>query len=310
MDLIELIRKGRVKRVFRATRKITAPMVVSHLTQRAAGREPLFIEDGDYLSLLADLKEISQKRGLAVFALCLMPNHVHLLVRPEADELDASMRDLFGRFVARFNRKYERRGHLCCGPYRQAVCLDEGYLLAISLYIHNNPVRAGLAKTAADYRWSSARLYCSDHPPESFVNPDFILRMLHGAEGGRAVYRRLLDASQGFDTGHVFERADALDRFRNRLVAVFPRLFQSLRPFRKVVDLDLLDSEQLEQLIAEERQARVHGHPRTTEATRFLVDQLIARGFSRKEIAARLGICRKTVYNLTRRQGDRFVGYR
>jgi hypothetical protein len=41
MDTLDLIHQGKVKRFFRATRKLTAAKVVSHLTQRAAGKKPL-----------------------------------------------------------------------------------------------------------------------------------------------------------------------------------------------------------------------------------------------------------------------------
>ena len=310
MDPLDLIRQGKVKRFFRATRKLTAPKIVSHLTQRAAGKEPLFIEDDDYLFMLAKLKKVSQKKDLSVFAFCLMPNHIHLLVRPEAGDLAEIMRDLFAGYAMRFNKKYERKGHLFGGPYRQAVCLDEGYLLAVSLYIHNNPVRAGLAASAADYRWSSAGLYCRDDPPKSFVLPDFVLSTLHGPEGGSSVYRRMLESSKTFDTGHVFEQPDALDRFRGILAEMFPTIFKAFRPMRQVVNLDLLDPEELDRLIEEEKQSRTAKRPRTTEATRYLVDQLMARGLNQTAIAERMGISRKTVYNLTRKHCGRFAGHR
>ena len=71
MDLDELIRQGKVKRIFRAKRKLTLPKLVSHVTQRAAGKDPLFIEDSDYLFMLANLKDISKKWSLDVYAFCL-----------------------------------------------------------------------------------------------------------------------------------------------------------------------------------------------------------------------------------------------
>ena len=86
--------------------------------------------------MLSAMKKITQKRSLDIYAFCLMPNHIHLLVSPREDELQESMRDLFSRYAMIFNRKYERKGHLFGGPYRQAVCLDDTYLLAASLYIH------------------------------------------------------------------------------------------------------------------------------------------------------------------------------
>ena len=90
--------------------------------------------------MLGLLKEISGKHALTVLSFCLMPNHVHLLLKTGEKNLDQAMRDLFSRYATWFNRKYERKGHLFGGPYRQAVCLDDAYLLAVSIYIHLNPV--------------------------------------------------------------------------------------------------------------------------------------------------------------------------
>jgi REP element-mobilizing transposase RayT len=123
----ELIRQGKLKRIFRAKQKLTVPDIVSHITQRAAGKDPLFLEETDYLFMLANMKDIIQKRSLDIYAFCLMPNHIHLLASPREDELHESMRDLFSRYAMMFNRKYERKGHLFAGPYRQAVCLEDAY---------------------------------------------------------------------------------------------------------------------------------------------------------------------------------------
>ena len=65
-----------MKRLFRAKRKLAVPDFVSHITQRAAGKEPLFVEDFDYLFMLANMKEITKKRSLDIYAFSLMPNHI------------------------------------------------------------------------------------------------------------------------------------------------------------------------------------------------------------------------------------------
>jgi putative transposase len=160
MDPLDLIRDGQLRRYFRATQKLNLPNLVYHITQRAAGREPLFLEDGDYLYMLWLLKEISQRYLLEIYGFCFMPNHVHLLFSQKQENLYDAMRDLFSRYAKKFNGKYERRGHLFGGPYRQSVCLDDTYLLAASLYIHLNPAKAGLVDEPSDYRWSSCWLYC------------------------------------------------------------------------------------------------------------------------------------------------------
>ncbi len=77
-DALDLISQGKLKRYFRTKRKLNTPGLISHITQRAAGREPFFIEDDDYLFMMGLLKEISEIHSLKIFALCLMSNPARL----------------------------------------------------------------------------------------------------------------------------------------------------------------------------------------------------------------------------------------
>ena len=67
-------------------------MVVSslphHVTQRGNRREPIFFEDGDQEIYRDLLGEQVRKADVEVWAYCLMPNHVHLILNPrQADGL-------------------------------------------------------------------------------------------------------------------------------------------------------------------------------------------------------------------------------
>jgi putative transposase len=307
MDYDELLRQGKVKRIFRAKRKLTVPDVVSHITQRAAGKEPLFVEDGDYLYMLANMKDISKSRSLDVYAFCLMPTHVHILVSPRGDELHAAMRDLFSRYAMMFNRKYERKGHLFAGPYRQAVCLDDSYLLSASLYIHMNPARAGLVSDPRGYRWSSVKLFHDHRAPHSFVKPDFVLRLLGRDDGERKkIYSDLLEMGRSLVQGDVLEQTDAVRQLRKALARVFPAVFSSLGKKRHIAQrtgLELLNEEELEQTIRAMKARNTRISPETKKAWRFLTEQLIARGYKRDDIAAILGVSVKTVYNILKATG-------
>lgn len=302
MDPIQLIREGKVKRFFRATKKLNVPELVYHITQRGAGREPLFIEDDDYLSMLALMKEICGKHFLKMYAFCLIPNHIHLLLSPTDENLSEAMRDLFSKYAMRFNRKYQRKGHLFGGPYRQATCLDDSYLLAASLYIHLNPVEAGLAKNPIDYRWSSSRLYCKDCESNSFVDPNFILNILPGTKlEKKEKYSFLL--GQGAEVGidQVLENDDAIETLSSKLASLSPELFKIVQKSREVAKrsgLSLLSMEELDNKIEEIRRNPQPNKPETRKAKRFVIEQLIARGFKRSEVARRLGMSRKAVYNL------------
>jgi putative transposase len=301
VDYDELIRKGKAKRVFRAKRKITLPNVVSHVTQRAAGKESLFLEDRDYLYMLANMKDVTKKRSLEIYAFCLMPNHVHILASPREDELDEAMRDLFSRYAMMFNRKYQRKGHLFGGPYRQAVCLDDSYLLAASLYIHMNPARAEIVTDPRRYRWSSVKLFQDDGAPRSFVNPDFVLRLLARDKRQRKrIYSDLLDRSVSLAEGDVLEQADAVTQLRKAIAKVFPALFSNVGKNRQIAQrtgLELLDEEEIQESIKAMKSPGNRISPETKKARRFLIEQLIARGYKREDIAATFGVSVKTIYN-------------
>lgn len=302
MDPIDLIIQGKITRHFRATRKLNIPHFVSHITQRAAGKEPLFLEDSDYLFMLGLLKEIAQDYSLSIYAFCLMPNHAHILLSPRAENLYDAMRDLFSRYAMRFNKKYERKGHLFGGPYRQALCFDDSYLLAASLYIHLNPVRASLVAEPLSYRWSSCRLYCEVDGPRSFVDASFILALLPQPEvEGKKRYRLLLDKGSGLKIDNILEREDAIEPLRKKLAALFPSLFRRIDKTKNVAissGIELLSLEELERQIEAVRTGNFSRNPETRKAKKYLIEQLIARGYKRMEIAERLGVSPKTIYNL------------
>ena len=248
--------------------------------------------------MLGILKEVASNYELKIMAFCLMPNHVHLLLQTATANLREAMRDLFSRYARLFNKKYERKGHLFGGPYRQAVCLDESYLLAASLYIHLNPVKAGLTSNPLSHRWSSVGLYSKDTARQSFVQPAPILSLLSpDMSEGRKRYCELLRRGSEVDIGLVMEEEDAIDRFRRTMIGMFPGIAERMKvlaPARST----LAPIETLERQIEEIKAGGYTRTPESKEAKRFLIEQLIARGYTRSEIAIKLGLSRKTLYNL------------
>ncbi|MBW2023032.1 MAG: transposase [Deltaproteobacteria bacterium] len=310
MDVIELMEKGKIKRVFRARRKLNYPRLIYHITQRAAGNEPLFLEQDDYLSMLVLMKEICRTHNINMHAFCLMPNHIHFLLSLSESNLSESMRNLFSRYAQRFNKKYERKGHLFAGPFRQSVCLDDAYILAASLYIHLNPVKAGLASSPMRYRWSSARLYCSDSAGDSFVDPTLILGLI--GEGGhergstqKKRYKDLIRRGAELELGNIMEQDEAIDKLTMKLHNMFGLALDHVFKKNRVpagAGLELLPMVELEAQIEQLKKAGVMSKPQSMKARRYLIEQLVARGFKREEIAEKLGVSRKTVYNILRKQ--------
>ncbi len=304
LDSINLITEQKINRFFRARKKFTQGNIISHITQRAAGKDLCFVEDDDFLCMLGFLKDSAKKHDYEIYAFCLMGNHIHLLLQPHRENLQVAMRDLFSRYAMRFNRKYERRGHLFGGPYRQAICLDESYLIAASTYIHLNPVKADIVNDSRDYRWSSVRLFVDDSEKMSFVNASFILQILstdlHIAKNR---YQKILRKGAKLSDGSVQTEKEGLELFRKKLLSAFPKVFGNKTTSKTVAHIagkDILNIESLEQRIDNAVAQEGKRKPETRFAMKFLIEQLIARGFRRSEIADRLQISTKTVYNILR----------
>ncbi len=58
--------------------RVVVPEYPHHIVQRGHDRKAVFGEDSDYRYYLDTLAEFKGEYGVAVYAYCLMTNHVHL----------------------------------------------------------------------------------------------------------------------------------------------------------------------------------------------------------------------------------------
>ncbi|MBU4590242.1 MAG: hypothetical protein KKG01_04895, partial [Candidatus Omnitrophica bacterium] len=192
--------------------------------------------------------------------------------------LAKAMGKLFQAYAIYFNKKYERKGHVFCGPYRSALCFDENYLLAASLYIHANPVKAHLVNNPADYRWSSCALFLNNVEKDTFVDYRFILTMLdNDISRGRLKYGGLLERIDVNQLKDALEHPDALEYIREHCLLGDEDMY---------AEIEELKAKTRVKIGAQERQSR-----------RFLIEQLRSRGFKVSEIAKKLNISRQSVHS-------------
>jgi REP element-mobilizing transposase RayT len=119
---------------------------------------PLFLNERDALALLALLDHVTRDVvNWEVLAYCLMPNHFHLVLDAELDQLALGMHRLNGVYAQRFNREHGFTGHLFQGRYHLKPIKDEAHLPESVRYVLLNPVRAGLCRRPEEWRWSSYR---------------------------------------------------------------------------------------------------------------------------------------------------------
>jgi putative transposase len=136
--------------------RVVVPGVAHHVTQRGNRRQPTFFQDDDYAAYLALLGEWCGRYGVEVWAYCLMPNHVHLIVVPDSEDgLRRGLGEAHRRYTRRINFREGWRGHLWQGRFA-SFAMEERYLLRAARYVELNPVRAKLCRVPWRWRWSSA----------------------------------------------------------------------------------------------------------------------------------------------------------
>ena len=135
--------------------RIKSSTGIYHVTMRGVNKSNIFIDNEDYETFLNYLQNIKNSSSVQIFAYCLMTNHIHLLLKEVDEELGLTFQRLGAGFVGWYNRKYDRLGHLFQSRYGSEAVETDAYLLMVMRYIHQNPVKAGLARSVAEYPWSS-----------------------------------------------------------------------------------------------------------------------------------------------------------
>jgi len=139
--------------------RLVVPGYPHHVTQRGSRRQTTFFCTYDYQAYRQLLANARESAGIGVWAYCLMPNHVHLIVVPaHGDSLAAFFGEAHRRYTRRINLREGWRGHLWQERFHSSV-MDEAHLLAAVRYTELNPVRAGLCKRPTDWNWSSVHAH-------------------------------------------------------------------------------------------------------------------------------------------------------
>lgn len=134
------------------------PGAVFHLTARTQGREPCLRGlESTIQSIICSAPARSDAR---LIAYAVMPNHIHVLAQQGNRRLADFMQPMLRRIVLLVQRRYQRTGHVFERRFRDALCADAEYMRNAIVYVHLNPVRAGLAATPDAYEWTSHSSLC------------------------------------------------------------------------------------------------------------------------------------------------------
>ena len=171
-----------------------------HVITRGNNRRRIFNSPADYQKFLSLLAVQKSRLPFFLYAYCLMPNHVHLLIERQADAVGRIMHRLLTGYSQYYNRRYRRVGHLLQGRYKALLCQSDRYLSELVRYIHLNPVRAKLVDEPEQYEYSGHRAYLG-LDQTGLVDVDPVLRHF-GAKKASAqdAYRQFV--ARGMKLGH------------------------------------------------------------------------------------------------------------
>lgn len=199
-----------------------------HIVIRAIEGLKLFRDKQDYFRIIHDLFEFNDKKRVSskfrvnqylakkgqltrsyrvneekrdvlveILAFCLMPNHVHLLVRQIQDHgISEFMRKVGIGYACYYNQKYKRIGHVFQGRYRMVHIKDDKQLITVFIYIHTNPTAIIFPKWKEkgignlnkairfleSYRWSSYPDYLGNKNFPSVTFREFLIQTMGGVK--------------------------------------------------------------------------------------------------------------------------------
>ena len=118
------------------------------------------------------VSQVCHRRRARLSGFVVMPEHLHLLILLALeDSLSRFVQDLKSGTARRINSRRRTSGAFWQKGFFDRFMRTPQEFLETLDYIHQNPVRKGLAEKAADWSWSSARAYAR---MESIIPVDFL----------------------------------------------------------------------------------------------------------------------------------------
>ena len=131
---------------------------VYHTILRGNDKQDIFYDEQDYKKFLKEIINVKEKYQCELYAYCMMPNHVHMIIYDVSNKISKIMQSIAVSYASYFSKKYEKVGHLFQNRFLSKNVETREYLLDLVRYIHQNPSKAGI-ENIDKYKWSSYQEY-------------------------------------------------------------------------------------------------------------------------------------------------------
>ena len=154
------------------TARAIIPGYCYHLLNRGNKRARIFHSPEDYSQFLALISRAQDRLHLPLLALCLMPNHIHMVVQPKsASDLAKWTHWTFTTHVRWYHARYSTNGRIWQGRFKAFTAQSDHHLLTVMRYVERNALRAKLVERAEDWPWGSLHWRSAIRPPIELATP-------------------------------------------------------------------------------------------------------------------------------------------
>jgi len=142
------------------TAREKSPDAMYHVMSRSISELDLFRNAEDKKKYIRIVKHYKEKYKIRIYDYCLMDNHSHLMIDANGADISKVMQGINLSYARYYNKKYCRHGHLFQDRFKSIIIRNNGYLMRLSAYIHNNPYSLEEYKNCIEkYEYSSLGIY-------------------------------------------------------------------------------------------------------------------------------------------------------
>ena len=261
---------------------------VYHVTTRGNERRRIFHSDHDHNLFLTILQKVTERFHWLCHVYCLMDNHYHLVVETPEGNLSAGMRQLNGVYTQASNRINGRVGHIFQGRFNAILVQKETHLMEACRYVVLNPVRAKVANSPENWKWSSYRAMAGLEKPHGCLVVEWVLAQFdENKQEAERKYREFIRA--GIGEGSIWEQVTRRGVLGDEEFA--ERLGKHLEGKKDLGEIPRsqrhADRPSLEILF--------HGVKDIEERNRIIAEAVEKHGYRQSEVAGHTGIHYSTV---------------
>ncbi|MDA3900340.1 MAG: transposase [Spirochaetes bacterium] len=135
-----------------------------HVCAKINRSEKIFESDKSNFTMFMEyIDKAHEKYSFKLINVCIMSNHVHMLIIPgKGSSLANIMKSILGGFARAYNVKNGIKGHVWYDRFKSKIVGQLEQFVRTLVYISNNPIRAAIVDHPLKYYYSSIYAFFSN----------------------------------------------------------------------------------------------------------------------------------------------------